>query len=90
MLCRQARGELARFVLTQVALDTEARAGLTRQLLTTVSLDGDAQAKLANILQTQMAATAKIETLLHGPIHEAFMHPFSANATVGELVTAMP
>ena len=37
--------------------------------------------------QVQTVATAKFETLLHGPIHEAFMHPFSANATVDQLET---
>ncbi len=90
VLDAQARGELARIVLAQFELDAEARAGLTRQLLATVSLDGDANAKLASILQLQAGAVAKIETLLHGPVHEAFMHPFSANMLVGELVTTTP
>lgn len=90
VLDAQARGELARFVLAQVELDAEARAGLTRQLLATAALDGDAQAKLASILQAQTMATAKIETLLHGPIHEAFLHPFTANIAVGDMVATMP
>ncbi|MBC7818196.1 MAG: YXWGXW repeat-containing protein [Planctomycetaceae bacterium] len=90
VLDAQARGELARIVLAQLELDAEARAHLTRQLLTTVSLDGDAQTKLASILQLQAGAVAKIETLLHGPVHEAFMNPFSTNTLVGELVTTTP
>lgn len=87
------RADVARVISSQAVLDADARAVVSRALSGEAELDTAAVSSLRRLAEAQANVAANVsqfDTLLSGPVHEAFMQPFNGTAASGVVVQATP